>query len=86
MITVSLEKTFQLIEWLETNKPGQQYSLEDLKELLSFAMTELSDQNTRMYDGLPGNVVDELIKEEKATGEFSHLENQIKLFKMRFMS
>jgi hypothetical protein len=83
---VSLEKTHQLIEWLETNKPGQQFSLEDLKELLSIAMTELSEQNSRMYDGLPWNVVDELIKEEKATGEFYQLENQIKLFKMRFMS
>lgn len=82
---MSLGKTNQLIEWLETNRPDQQYNLDDLKELLSIAMTELSDQNTRMYDGLPGNVVDELIKEEKATGEFYRLEKKIRFFKMHFM-
>jgi hypothetical protein len=39
-------------------------------------MIELSSWNTRMYDGIPGNVVDELIKEEKITGEFYRLEKK----------
>lgn len=77
--------TKQLINWLETDRPNQQYNLDDLKELLSIAMTELSDQNTRMYDGLPGNLIDELIKEEKVTGIFYQLEEKIKFFKMRFI-
>lgn len=81
---MNLEKTHQLIDWLGTTQPNQQYSLDDMKELLSIAMTEISNQNMRMYDGLPGNIVEALIEKEKASGVYYQLDNKIWSFKSRF--
>lgn len=81
---MNLEKTHQLIDWLGTTQPNQQYSLDDMKELLSIAMTEISNQNLRMYDELPGNIVEALIEEEKASGVYYRLDDKIRSYKSRF--
>lgn len=81
---MNLEKTHQLIDWLGTTQPDQQYSLDDMKELLSIAETEISDQNLQMYDGLPGNIVEALIEKEKASGVYYRLDDKIRSYKSRF--
>lgn len=81
---MNLEKTHQLIYWLGTTQPNQQYSLDDMKELLSIAMTEISNQNLWMYDELPGNIVEALIEEEKASGVYYRLNDKIRSYKSRF--
>jgi len=81
---MSLDKTKKLVEWLEATQPEMQYSLEDMKELLSIAMTELSDQNDKTFDALPGAYFDAIIEGMKACGEYYLLDNKIENFKSRF--
>jgi hypothetical protein len=78
---MSLEKTNTLIEWLEKNQPGQQYSLDDMKELLSIAMTELAEQNDKTFESLPQGTIDAIIELMNASGEYYRLDNEIERFK-----
>ena len=80
-----LERTKQLIDWLEINQPYKQFSLQDMKELLSIAMTELDDQNDKTFDALPGAYIEAIIESMKASGECYRLDNKIEQFKSRFI-
>jgi len=70
-----------LIEWLETALPDRKYSLEEVKELLEIAETEMSQGNFKMYDGLPGNIVDSLIAGDMESGTGKLLKTKILAFK-----
>ncbi|MBW6492321.1 MAG: hypothetical protein K0B15_14150 [Lentimicrobium sp.] len=47
-------------------------------------MTELADTNYRVYDGLPGSVIESIIEEMKSSGEYYRQDNKLKDFKSRF--
>jgi hypothetical protein len=79
-----IEKTEKLIVWLETNHPDRHFSLNEMKELLSIALAELAENNFRIYDGLPGSVIEALFEEMKSSGEYYRLDNKLKNFKLRF--
>ncbi|MEI7526366.1 MAG: hypothetical protein WCJ95_18610 [Mariniphaga sp.] len=81
---MSLEKIDQLIEWLETTQQNRQYSLDDMKELLSIAMTELADENDKTFECLPQGHIDAIIELMKESGEYYRLDRQIESFKQRF--
>lgn len=81
---MSIEKTKELMVWLEKNHPTRHFSLDDMKELLSIAMTELANTDYRVYDGLPGSVIDALFEDMKSSGEYYRLDNKIKEYKSRF--
>lgn len=74
-------KTNQLIEWLETTRPCQQFSLQAMKELLSIAMAEIAGQNDKSFDALPYAYIDDIIVNMKISGEFYQLDNKIEKFK-----
>lgn len=78
-----IKKTEKLMVWLETNHPDHHFSMDDMKELLSIAMTELKDTDYRVYDGLPGSVIEVLFEDTKSSGEYYHLDNRIKDFMSR---
>jgi len=81
---MSLPKTKKLIEWLEVSQQNRQYNIDDMKELLSIAMTELADQNDKTFDALPQGHIDAIIEYMKASGEYYRLDNEIESFKSRF--
>ena len=81
---MSLPKTKKLIEWLEVSQQDRQYSIDDMKELLSIAMTELADHNDKTFESLPQGYIDAIIEDMKASGEFDRLDNEIELYKSRF--
>jgi len=81
---MSLPKTKKLIEWLEVSQQNRQYNIDDMKELLSIAMTELADQNDKTFDALPQGYIDAIIEDMKASGEYYRLDNEIESFKSRF--
>ena len=81
---MSLEKIDQVIEWLETTQQNRQYSLDDMKELLSIAMTELADENDKTFECLRQGDIDAIIELLKESGEYYRLDRQIESFKQRF--
>ena len=81
---MSLPKTKKLIEWLEVSRQNMQSSIDDMKELLSIAMTELDDQNDKTFESLPQGYIDVIIEGMKASGEYYRLDNEIESFKSRF--
>ena len=81
---MSLTKTKKLIEWLEVTQRDRQYNLDDMKELLSIAMTELADHYDKTFDSLPQGHIDAIIEEMKASGEYYRLDNEIESYKARF--
>lgn len=81
---MSLDKTRKLVEWLEITQLNRQYNLDEVKELLSIAMTELADQKDKSFESLPGASVDAIIEDMKASGEWHRLDNQIASYKARF--
>jgi hypothetical protein len=81
---MSLDKTWKLIEWLETTLKNRQYNIDDLKELLSIAILELEDQNNKTFDSLPQGYYDAIIRGMKESGEYYRLDRKIESFKMRF--
>jgi len=81
---MSLKKTHLLFEWLETSQPNRLYSLDDMKELLSIAMTELADENDKTFECLPQGHIDAIIELMKESGEYYRLDRQIESFKQRF--
>jgi len=82
---MSLDKTKQLIDWLETNHANHQFSIGDMKELLSIAMSELADQNDKTFDALPGGIITAIIDSMKASGEYYRLDNKIEKYKSQFL-
>jgi hypothetical protein len=78
------DKTKQLLEWLEMSQPNRLFNLQDMKELLSIAITELSDKNDKSFETLPGNIVEAVTESIKTTGEYYRLDNQIEKFKSQF--
>ena len=80
-----LEKTKQLIDWLEITHPNKQFSLQDIKELLSIAMTELADQNDKSFDALPAANIEAITEIMKTSGEYYRLRNKIEQFKSHFI-
>lgn len=83
---MSLEKTHQLLEWLESTFPYQNFNHADLKELLSIAMYEIEDEYNKTFDHLPRSVYDSFIQAQKESGEFYKLDNKIKHFKEQFLN
>jgi len=78
------DKTKQVLEWLEIFQPNRLFSLQDMKELLSIAMTELSDKNDKSFEVLPGNIIEAVTESMRANGEYYRLDNQIEVFKSQF--
>ncbi|MBW6533920.1 MAG: hypothetical protein K0B11_02830 [Mariniphaga sp.] len=81
---MSIDKTNNLIEWLENNQSDRNYNIMDVKEILSIAMMELSEHNDKTFESLPQAYIDDIIKLQKETGKYYQLDNQIKRFKGRF--
>jgi hypothetical protein len=78
------EKTKLVIEWLEITQPNRQFSLQNMKELLSIALAELADQNDKTFDALPGNIIEVITESMKTSGEYYYLDEKIEKFKMSF--
>lgn len=78
-----MRKTIILLEWLEANQPNRQYSLSEVKEFLSIDRLEWSEQNDVTFECLPYNIIDAIIEEMKATGEYDRLDRKIEDFKSR---
>ena len=81
---MSIDKTKNLIEWLENNQSNRNYNIMDIKEILSITMLELSEHNDKTFESLPQVYIDDIIKLQKETGEYYQLDNLIKKFKDRF--
>ncbi len=79
-----MRKTQILLEWLEANQPNRQYSLAEVKEFLSIDRLEWSEQNDVTFECLPYNIIDAIIEEMKASGEYYRLDNKIESFKSQF--
>jgi len=82
---MSLKKTHQLFKWLETTQLNRQYSLDDMKELLSIAMSELGEENDKTFECLRQRHIDAIIELMKESGEYYRLDRKIESYKQRFM-
>ena len=72
------DKTKKLIEWLESStQPSQHFSLADIKEIISIAMTEVAEKNDKSFESLPNAIVEDIIIDMKASGEYYRLEHKI---------
>lgn len=81
---MSLKKTHQLFEWLETTQQNRLYNLDDMKELLSIAMSELGEENDKTFECLRQGDIDAIIELMKESGEYYRLDRKIESYKQRF--
>lgn len=75
------QQTNELIAWLEENYPKAVLSIDEVKAFIVIERTPEPDVIGRWAEKVPQRVIDEMIQEEKDSGEYYQLDNKVEAFK-----
>ena len=78
---MATKQTNEIIIWLEDNYPQVVLSLSELKALLEIEHTPEPDAIGVWAEKVPQQVIAEMIREQKESGEYYVLDNKVKIFK-----